>query len=88
MPREEVIVMFVSTMRQLEKFPFWTYVVDFAESHNSQNAKWIFHSLYQDPVDENLYHVRFDVPSSPEKRLTFDLSIKDGEPLFSKVVEK
>lgn len=86
-PRKEVNDMYITTVRQLENLPFGFYILSFAELHSKTNRRWGFKFMVQDMKDENLYHVEFDLPLSPQKRLTFDFFMKNGEPCFSKVIE-
>ncbi len=79
--------MYITTLRQLEKLPFSSHILSFAELYDRPGNKWAFKAMVQDIGDEDLYHVEFDDPLSPQKRLTFDLSMGDGGLSFSKVRE-
>ena len=78
-PRKEVNDMYITT--------YGFYILSFAELHSKTNGRWEFKFMVRDMKDENLYHVEFDLPLSPQKRLTFEFSMKNGEPCFSNVIE-
>ncbi|RKJ67046.1 hypothetical protein D7X33_24935 [Butyricicoccus sp. 1XD8-22] len=73
-------MVYATTERQLRKYPFGQYILDFVEMRNPPNARWEFLYMHSFPDDGRLINAEFDIPSMPGSRLFLKFKVDDSQP--------